>query len=259
MARNLKPVSVAGIEFDALIDETKTLSATIPAYPVEDGFPVSDTIVLDPLTVSMTLYVSNTPVTWLYRHGTSTSRVQEICDQIENLWLSKDPVKIVTTDAIYTDMGITSISIKKAKDIGYAREITLTASKIRTTSRKTVDIPSYILKSGTTEASAGTASTSKTSSKASSGSSKAAGSVSSSKSSSSSSSKKSSSKSASTSSGTSSKTSGSSSASSSSGKSSSSSSGASSSKKSSSAKSSSTPAKKSASILYGVASGLGFI
>ena len=39
MARTLKPVSVAGIEFDALIDETKTLSATIPTYPVEDGFP----------------------------------------------------------------------------------------------------------------------------------------------------------------------------------------------------------------------------
>ena len=50
MARKgLKPVSVAGIEFDALIDEQKTMNATIPAYPVEDGFPISDTIILDPL------------------------------------------------------------------------------------------------------------------------------------------------------------------------------------------------------------------
>ena len=65
-----RPVSVAGIEFDALIDETKTLSASIPVYPVEEGFPVSDTIILDPLSVQMTLYISSTPVTWLYRHGT---------------------------------------------------------------------------------------------------------------------------------------------------------------------------------------------
>ena len=66
MARsNLKPVSVAGIEFDALIDEQKTLSATIPVYPVEEGFPVSDTIILEPISISMTLYVTNTPVTWL--------------------------------------------------------------------------------------------------------------------------------------------------------------------------------------------------
>ena len=237
MARNLKPVSVAGIEFDALIDETKTLSATIPAYPVEDGFPVSDTIVLDPLTVSMTLYVSNTPVTWLYRHGSSASRVQEICTQIENLWLGKELVKIVTTDAIYTDMGITSISIKKSRDIGYAREITLTAQKIRITSRKTVNIPSYILKSGETKASAGTASTSKTSSKSSAGSSTAAG------------------KSSSGKSGTSGKSGGGSSGSGSGSKSGTSGGTGNSSSK----KTSATPAKKSASILYGAASGLGFI
>ena len=161
MARSgLKPVAVDGIEFDALVNETKTLTATIPAYPVEDGFPVSDTIILDPLTISLTLYVSNTPVTWLYRHGSSNSRVRSICDQIENLWLSKKPVKIVTSDAIYTEMGLTSISIKKSYELGYSREITLTAQKIRVTSRKTVDIPDYILQSGTTAASAGVAATS---------------------------------------------------------------------------------------------------
>lgn len=172
--RNLKPVSVAGIEFDALIEETKTMESTIPVYPVEDGFPVSDTIVLDPIKVAMTLYVSNTPVTWLYRHGTSASRVQYICEQIENLWLSRSLVKIVTTDAIYTNMGLTSISIKKSREIGYAREISLTAQKVRVTSRKTTDIPDYILKSGESGASAGTASTSPTS-QAASGDSTAAG------------------------------------------------------------------------------------
>ena len=177
MAGILRPVSIAGIEFDALIEETKTLTSTIPAYPVEYGFPVSDTIILNPLTVSMILYVSNTPVTWLYRHGSSRSRVQQVCDQIEALWMEKRTVKIVTSEAIYMDMGITSISIKKSRDIGYAREITLTAQKIKVTSQKAVDIPSYILKSGTTEARAGTASTSKTGKNASSGSDNAAGSV----------------------------------------------------------------------------------
>ena len=215
MARgNLKPVSVAGIEFDALVEETRTLSATVPAYPVEDGFPVSDTIILDPLTVSMTLYVSNTPVTWLSRHGTTNTRVMQICNLIENLWLSREPVKIVTTDAIYANMGITNISMKKSREIGYAREISLTAQKIRVTSVKTTEIPSYILKSGASEASAGTASTSKTS--------KASGKT----------------------------TSGNASGSATSGSTGSSSSGSS---------GTSGNAKKSASVLYGIASGLKFI
>ena len=216
MARsNLKPVSVAGIEFDALIEEQKTLSATIPVYPVEDGFPVSDTIILEPVSVSMTLYVSNTPVTWLHRHGTSNSRVNNICNRMEELWLSRQLVKIVTTDTVYTNMGLTSISIKHSKEIGYAREISLTAQKIRVTSRKTASIPSYILKAGETMANAGTASTSTTSS------------------------------SAGTASGSTGGSSGSSGSSGGSGGSSGSSGGSS--------------AKKNQSILYGVASGLGFI
>lgn len=110
--KGLKPVSVAGIEFDALIDETKTMSSTIPAYPVEDGFPVSDTIIPDPVKVQMTLYVSGTPVTWLYRHGSSRDRVNRICERIEDLWLGRELVKVVTTDTIYKSMGITNITIK---------------------------------------------------------------------------------------------------------------------------------------------------
>lgn len=161
----LTPVSVAGIEFDALIEESKTMNATIPTYPVESGFSVSDTIILEPITLDMVLYVSNTPVTWLHRHGHSTDRVNKICEELENLWLSKKLVKVVTSNAIYKDMGIISISIKKTKELGYAREVAIQLQKIRVTQKKTVSIPSYILKSGTTGANAGTASTSQTSAK----------------------------------------------------------------------------------------------
>lgn len=165
MAKKKQPVTIWGIEFDALIDEQKTLSSTIPTYPVEEGFPVSDTIINEPVSISLTLYVSNTPVTWLYRHGTATDRVVKICNQIEKKWLEKQLTKIVTSDTIYTDMGITSISIKKSKDIGYAREISVTAQKVRITKRKTVTVPSYVMKAGETMANAGKATTSTSSSK----------------------------------------------------------------------------------------------
>lgn len=161
MAKKLQPVSVWGIEFDALIDETKSMTSKIPEYPVEDGFSVSDTIINEPVQLSMTLYLSNTPVTWLYRHGSSNGRVQRICKMIEEQWFQKNLTKIVTSDATYTNMGLTSISIKKSKDLGYAREISITAKKVRVTERKTVSVPDYILKSGQSMADAGKASTSK--------------------------------------------------------------------------------------------------
>ncbi len=166
MARkHLKPVSIAGIEFDALISEKKSLSATIPSYPVEDGFPVSDTIIIDPVQIELTLYISNTPVTWLYRHGSSMDRVNRICDRLEALWLEKRPVKIVTTDAIYKNMGITGLTISRSSETGYAREVNLSAGMIRITERRMALIPSYVLKSGTTQAGAGTAVTSDSSSR----------------------------------------------------------------------------------------------
>lgn len=166
---NKTPVSVWGIEFDALIDETKTMTSTIPEYPVESGFSVSDTIINDPIQVQMTLFLTNTPVTWLYRHGSSTDRVRRVCELIEQKWFEKKLTKIVTSDTTYTNMGLTSISIKKSSDIGYAREISISAKKVRQTKRKTVKIPKYVLKAGESMADAGKASASKSSAKSSSG------------------------------------------------------------------------------------------
>lgn len=158
--RNLKPVSVDGIEFDAEIDEQRDMTSTIPAYPVEYGFSTSDTIINDPISFSATLYVTNTPVTWLQRHGSSMDRVKKVCDEMEKKWMEKKLVKIVTSDAIYTNMGIESLSIKKSKELGMAREIQLKARKVEITRKKTVKIPDYLLKSGETGAPAGNANTS---------------------------------------------------------------------------------------------------
>ncbi len=163
--KRLKPVAIDGITFDAMLSEQKDLNATIPKYPVENGFPISDTIILEPISIQMTLYISNTPVTFLYRHSNSMDRVKKICEQIEKLWLSKKLVKIVTPDTIYTDMGLTSISIKKSKELGYAREISITATKVRITNTKTASIPDYVLKSGQSMANAGKSDTTKSSNK----------------------------------------------------------------------------------------------
>lgn len=159
MARAKQPVSINGIEFDALIDETHTLEATVPQYSVESGFSVSDAIILNPEKLEMTLYVTNTPVTWYNRHGASQSRVNSIVKQLEELYYTASPVTIVTSDRTYTNMAIESLSITKTFETGYAREIPISFQKIRITSATTTTIPDSYGKSGATEAPAGTAST----------------------------------------------------------------------------------------------------
>ena len=150
MGKATQPVSINGLEFDALIDESRTLEATVPEY----------SIILSPEQLSMTLFVTNTPVTWYRRHGASPTRVESVVKQLEELYFAKEPVTIVTSDATYTSMAIESLTISKSLETGYARQIPISFKKIRVTTAKTTTIPDSYGKSGKTAASAGTASTS---------------------------------------------------------------------------------------------------
>lgn len=159
MAKATKPVSVAGIEFDALMSSDHKMEASVPEYATEDGFMVSDTIILGQETLSMVLYLTDTPVTWYSKHGANKGRVKSVCDKLEELYYSKTPVNVVTSEKTYTNMAIESITISKSTENGYAREIPISFRQIRTTKAKTTTIPNSYGKSGTTASSSGTAST----------------------------------------------------------------------------------------------------
>lgn len=160
MARAKQPVSIDGIEFDALLEQSRDYEADVPEYATEKGFSVSDTIILKAETISMTLYVTDTPVTWRNRFGSGGGRVESVVKRLEQLYFAKKVFTVVTSDAVYDNMVLTSMSISKSSDVGYAREIPISLKKIIVTESKTVTIPASYGKSGTSSASAGTASTS---------------------------------------------------------------------------------------------------
>jgi hypothetical protein len=159
MAYAKQPVTIDGIAFDALIDSSETWEAESPSYPVEEGFEVSDTIILKPLTLRMTLFLTNTPVTWRQRHGSSPSRVQNVLKQLEALYFKKTPVTVTTSERTYKNMAILSIELTKTLETGSSREIPITFREIRVTESKTTTIPDSYGKSGATGINAGTAST----------------------------------------------------------------------------------------------------
>ena len=163
MARAKQPVSINGIEFDALIDQSISYEADAPEYPTEKGFSVSDTVILKPEVISMTLFLTDTPVTWRNRFGSGAGRVENVIKRLEKLYFAKKVFTVVTTDAVYDNMVLTSMSISKSSDVGYAREIPISLKKIIVTESKTVTIPSSYGKSGTSGASSGSANTSSSS------------------------------------------------------------------------------------------------
>ena len=147
MARAKQPVSVGGIEFDALLESEEGYEADVPEYPTEAGFNITDAIILKADTLTMTLFVTDTPVTWRNRTGSYRGKTETVVKRLESLYFAKVPVEVITSDAVYTNMAISNLNIKKTAEVGYAREIPITFKKITVTA------------SATTQKSAGTAST----------------------------------------------------------------------------------------------------
>lgn len=161
MGKATQPVSIDGIEFDALIESTEGFEAEVPEYSIETGFSVSDTIILKPEALNMTLFLSNRPVTWKNQLGGGEGRVEDVVKRLKELYFKKKLITVTTSTNTYEDMAITSISIPKNKEMLDAMEIPISLKKVRTTETKTTTIPDSYGKSGKTAAPAGTASTSK--------------------------------------------------------------------------------------------------
>lgn len=160
MSRALRPVKVAGIEFDALIDEQRQLDAEIPQFTTEEGFKISDAVIIDAETISMTLYTTDTPVTWRGIHG--GRHADNVCHRLEQVYFAKEPITIETTDAVYNMMAIESITFQKTLEIGYSKEIPVTFRKVRKTAVRTVSglfVSSSYGSGGSTGVSAGSANT----------------------------------------------------------------------------------------------------
>jgi hypothetical protein len=160
MPKARKPVNIDGVEFDALLDEERMLEAEAPDYAVEDGFSVCDTIILKPQTLSMTLFVTDTPVTWQKSGHGGVGWTDQVIQKLEDLYYAKKPVTVNTSERSYRNMAILSISISKSADVGYARQIPISFREIIVVSTKKTAIPASYGKSGNSGANAGTAATS---------------------------------------------------------------------------------------------------
>ena len=153
-----QPVNIGGIECDALIHHELQLENQIPDYPVEEGFSVQDTIIQNPKTLTLTVVVTNTPIT--FREHASPNRVQEIAERFQELYKSRQLITVTSSKGVFRNMGITSISLPYDVSTKTSLEIPITLKEVLTTTAKTVAIPSEYGRGGDTGTTAGTASTS---------------------------------------------------------------------------------------------------
>ena len=152
----IMPVDIDGIEFSAVIDSTDTYSADAPSYTTEKGYSISDGVILKPLELSMTLYLTPTPVTWARRH--EAGHVEDAIQRLQELYYERKPVTVTTNDRTYRSMAITSFELKRTPETGRALEIPITFQQVDTVETQTVAIPDSYGRSGATGVNAGIAS-----------------------------------------------------------------------------------------------------
>lgn len=153
-----QPVTINGIEFDALISDDRDLTATIPEYSVEDGYSVSDGIIIAQETLSMNLIVTASPVTWRDRHSGS-NHLQDTIKNLEELFYRRELCTIVTPTRTYTNMAIESMTFSETLEAGNSREIPISFKQVAVTQIQKTTYPATYGKSGKSGAAAGSAGT----------------------------------------------------------------------------------------------------
>ena len=157
MKRALQPVTINGISFDAIINKSTSFENDVPSYPVEDGFEVSDSIIMRPITVDMVLVLSNNPVTFHQQQGGNPFRVQEVLAQLRELYFERKPMTVVTNTFTYEKMAIVKLMDNEDSSFGDAREIPISFQQIRLTERRVTAIPAHLGRGGDTGVNAGPA------------------------------------------------------------------------------------------------------
>lgn len=159
MAKTKQPSSLGGVKFDAIISRDRTYEAEVPSYPVESGFPISDSILRSPLAMNVTAFISNTPVTWKNQLGNTSNRMEKVVKDLENLYFAGKPVTFITGNKVYHDMAITSLTVPETAEMQSAIEVQIALKQVEVTKTKTTTIPASYGMSGTTGDSGGSSST----------------------------------------------------------------------------------------------------
>lgn len=120
------PVSIGGVQFDALLDITEKFDSTVPMYRTDMGYDTSDDIIPNLMVVEMKLFVTPTPVTWANVPSHVGRNPRDVVDALREVLEKRKPVFVSTVKKNYDNMMIQKVTTNKTADIGLALEIDVT-------------------------------------------------------------------------------------------------------------------------------------
>ncbi|EBB5599876.1 phage baseplate protein [Citrobacter freundii] len=148
--------NLASMTFDCVDNEQHHWSNTITEFPVEESVNISDNIKPNPRELTLTGFISNTPISGLVdelvnftdRFLNGRKRTQDAYNQLKALSELKIPVTVTTRYEVYENMGLADVSIVRSAENGDALVVDLVFRQINIVSTQTGTVPEGIGKPG---------------------------------------------------------------------------------------------------------------
>ena len=152
------PTLIGDLALDCTVTETHTATSTVTEHPVESGANITDHIRPDPLQLSITGIVSDTPIgsrqvqRALSIGGASVQVTQQepptsttgygraAWAKLDAIRIAGKPVKVVTRDKTYESMALVSLSVPKESKTGGALNFTAQFKQVRIVYNRTTRV-----------------------------------------------------------------------------------------------------------------------
>lgn len=139
-ALSRKKNAIGSLTIEATLSENHEARSQVTQQPVELGSNISDHIINEPDRVSITGFISNTPVA-----GGFSNRAQDAFEALYAIRDAKELVTVVTGYRVYNNMAISSISIPRDQFTGESIRFTVELIEVRTSASNSVSVFGQIL------------------------------------------------------------------------------------------------------------------
>jgi len=152
------PTMIGDLALDCTVTETHTATSTVTEHPVESGANITDHIRPEPVQLSITGIVSDTPigsrqvqrsiavggasvqVTQQEPPTSTTGYGRAAWAKLDAIRTAAKPVKVVTRDKTYENMALVSLSVPKESKTGGALYFTAQFKQIRIVYNRTTKV-----------------------------------------------------------------------------------------------------------------------
>ncbi|EPZ2455322.1 phage baseplate protein [Citrobacter youngae] len=141
--------NLASMSFDCVDNETHHWSNNITAYPVEGGVDVTDNIKAQQRELTLTGFISNTPIHGLLdevanfadKFLNGRKRTADAYNQLKALSELKIPVTVTTRYEVYENMALADVAIVRKSDEGDALVVDMQFQQIEIVKAQTGKVP----------------------------------------------------------------------------------------------------------------------